>query len=264
MTPPPIPNQGGPGSNQVQPLPSPSELFTLGAPTAPTSGQLAEGERQFRGAKKDSGPRLGFVRMFTINPFPVKLTHGQLGGRVIPGRPPDEPFGSHKIEDRLISVYMGDSDGVNFRHEQKVVPAESIVNDYLGRFRHLGIFAVPESSTVEIEAERARKLLERTWNQAFTKAERQWQKKPGDRSRISKLAHQACEALGRKAPWHEEPGQSLSRTAPCPFCGGDVIFGKPKCPKCGETIDPNGLQRLREAAKRSQGGLWGDQQVQEG
>lgn len=209
--------------------------------------------KPFRPITPKTEPDLGYVMIYSVNPYPVRLKHGSLGNREIPACPKGDGWASLPIPDQKRLTYEGDLDGKsNYKYVPHVVQADSIVADFLGRYRHLGVFAVTEGADIEKQAEKARETLKRTWLQWFNKAELLWQEKKV-RARIPQLAHQACEALGFSAPWHEEPATQAK--APCPFCGTEIETGLPKCRACGELLNQKELTRLREKAKAA-GGVW--------
>lgn len=209
--------------------------------------------KPFRPITPKTEPDLGYVMIYSVNPYPVRLKHGSLGNREIPACPKGDGWASLAIPDQKRLTYEGDLDGKsNYKYVPHVVQADSIVADFLGRYRHLGVFAVTEGADIEKQAEKARETLKRTWLQWFNKAELLWQEKKV-RARIPQLAHQACEALGFSAPWHEEPATQAK--APCPVCGTEIETGLAKCRACGEVLNQKELTRLREKAKAA-GGVW--------
>lgn len=215
----------------------------------PTVAQV----KPFRPITPKTQPDLGAVILYSVNPFPLRLMHGTLGNRQMPGCPKGEPWVTLEIPDKVVAKYEGDLDGQgNNKYAKHVVQADSIVSDFLGRYKHLGIFAVPEGVEVDDQAEKARATLKKTWLQWFNKAEQLWQEKKV-RARIPKLAHQACDGLGLTAVWHEEP--ATQALAPCPACGSMIESGNAKCRVCGETLNAKALATLREKAK-TVGGAW--------
>lgn len=227
-----------------------------GAPAAPPPVQAAPHAPQvkpFRPITPKTTPDLGAVMIYSVNPFPIRLMNGTLGNRMVPACPKGEQWVGLEIPDKVVQKYDGDLDSKgNNKYTPHVVLADSIVGDFLGRYRHLGIFAVPEGVSIEDQADKARLTLKKTWLQWFNKAELLWQEKKV-RGRIPALSHQACEGLGLSAPWHEEP--ATTSLAPCPFCGAMIEAGNAKCRTCGEVLDAKALSSRREKAK-AQGGVW--------
>lgn len=209
--------------------------------------------RPYRPVAPVQQQRLGYVMLYSVNPFPVHLAHGTLGDREIPGKAKGEPYASLEVPDQIRKTYDGDQSGKGeYIYRDVIIEAESIVADFLGRYRYLGLFALPEGSDIEAERVKAEAMLKKSYLQAFSIADRLWQEKK-DRSRISNLAHQACEALGRTAPWHEEPGTETM--APCPSCGTMIEVGRAKCRGCGLTLNARLLADLTEQSKKP-GGVW--------
>lgn len=215
--------------------------------------QVVGGPKPFRPITPKTQPDIGYVMVYSVNPFPRKLTNGTLGNRVMPGCQKGEEWAQLQVPDQVVQKYEGELDGKgNNKYAKHVVSADSIVGDMLGRYRHLGIFAVTDGADINEEAAKARETLKRTWLQWFNKAELLWQEKK-NRARIPRLSHEACEGLGLAAPWHEAP--TTVGMAPCPFCGASIETTNVKCRVCGEILDAKGLAAKREQAK-ARGGVW--------
>lgn len=218
-----------------------------------TMQAVASQPKPFRPITPKTQPDIGFVMLYSVNPFSRRLSHGTLGNRTMPACQKGEEWAQLEIHDKVVPKYEGELDGKgNNKYAKHVVQADSIIADFLGRYRHLGIFAVTDGADINEEAAKARETLKRTWLQWFNKAELLWQEKKV-RNRIPRIAHEACEGLGLSAPWHEEP--ATNSLAPCPFCGAQIETTNVKCRTCGEVLDAKGLAAKRERAK-AQGGVW--------
>lgn len=155
---------------------------------------------------------MGMFRNWTINPCPAGA-----------------PWGVNVIEDRLVSVDLGDD-----KREVRTVTATEFVNDIVVRYSGEGVFLADEddSPTAE-EVEKARKEFELTDLARITAAQGIWDV-THNRSKIGQQARDAARRRHQVVEWAQN---ALVEQKNCQFCGEIVRASAIKCKHCAEFLD---------------------------